>query len=80
MHGIGYPSTNVLLNTFFNGMDAIKFCPSAVRGLHELFGTDLKILSINVRPRDVSESVNVTPESGIPVLKGLGPELALNGQ
>ena len=36
-------------------------------------------LSLNVHPRDVRESVDVTPESDLPPLSALGPELSLNG-
>ena len=36
-------------------------------------------LSLNVHPHDVRESVDVTPESDLPPLNDLGPELSLNG-
>ena len=36
-------------------------------------------MSINFRPHDVIESVDVTSESGLPGLNGLGSESDLNG-
>ena len=37
------------------------------------------ILSVNVPTHDIRESVDITPESDLPGLNGLGIELALNG-
>ena len=58
-----------------NGLNVlfVNVHPWGVRGLHELSATSLKRLSINVCPRDVRESVDVMPESGIPVINGIGP-------
>ena len=58
---------------------SINVRPCDIRSLNEFSVTVLKIMSVNVCPRDVIDSVNVTSESGLPGLNGVGIESSLNG-
>ena len=47
--------------------------------MHGFSVTGLKRMSISVHPRAVRKFVDVTSESGLPGLNGLGTESALDG-
>ena len=66
---------------FINGiyLQSINVLPREVCGLNEFFATGLKRLPVNVFPLDVKEYVDVTPESDLPGMNGIGTESFLNG-
>ena len=63
------------------GLDvkSINVSPRGVCGVHKFFVTGMKRLSVNVCPRDIRESVGVTPDSDLPGVNGIGQELYLKG-
>ena len=81
MHSLNDLPTNGLYNLYANGTDVLptNVNPCGVHSLHEFSVTGLKIMSVNFCPRDVKESTDVTSESGIPGINGIGQESYLNG-
>ena len=82
MYGLDELSSNCFYDKFFNGLDvqSINVRTCDVRGLHELFVTGLKRLSINFRPRDVKEYGDITSENGLQVLNGINGTLPESAQ
>ena len=81
VNGLNELSANGLYNLIIIGLYviSINYHPHGVQGMHKFSATGLKRLSINVRPCDVQEPVEILLYSDIPGLNGLGMELYLNG-
>ena len=81
MHGLDDPSAIGLYDLSVNGLDvlSINVHPQDVRVLHGFSVTGLKRLSVNIHTFDVRYSLDVTPESSLHGLNGLGTELVFSG-